>query len=182
MTLLYMAWRNLMNRRVQTFITVVVVSIGVAMTLSIILISGGLKQGIIKASEPFGMIVGSKGSANQLVFNTIFLMDNPLSNISSDYYKSLVNDSRVEQAVPFALGDNYKGFRIIGTSPQFFSLKARPADPAYFKLAAGKIFDKPFEAVIGAKAAEKTGLKMGDQFFSVHGVVRSLEEIGRAHV
>ncbi|MCZ8512697.1 ABC transporter permease [Paenibacillus filicis] len=176
MSLLYMAWRNLINRRIQTLITVIVVSVGIAMTLSILLLSGGIKQGIVKASEPFGMIVGSKGSANQLVFNTIFMMDNPLANISLGYYQSLEQDPRVTLAVPFALGDNYKGFRIVGTSPRFFTLKGTPVDPPYFQLASGRIFEKPFEAVIGAKVAKETGLRVGDTFISGHGVARSLEE------
>jgi putative ABC transport system permease protein len=176
MSLLHMAWRNLLNRRVQTLITITVIIIGVAMALSIMLLSNGIKQGIVQASEPFGMIVGSKGSANQLVFNTIFLMDNPLSNISLDYYQSLEKDPRVNQAVPFALGDNYKGFRIVGTNSQFFTLKGKPADPPYFRLASGKIFEKPFEAVIGSRVAGATGLTIGDQFISGHGVALSAEQ------
>ncbi|MFM1651670.1 ABC transporter permease [Brevibacillus sp. B_LB10_24] len=175
MSLLQMAWRNLVNRRIQTLITIGVVSIGVSLTLSIMLLSGGVKQGIIKASEPFGMIVGSKGSANQLVFNTIFLMDNPLANISLEYYHGLEADPRVTQAIPFALGDNYRGYRIVGTSPQFFELKGRPIDPPYFQLEAGRIFNKPFEAVIGAKAAKESGLKIGDRFISGHGVTQAIE-------
>lgn len=176
MSLLQMAWRNLINRRVQTLITAIVIIIGVSMALSIMMLSDGIKQGIVKASEPYGMIVGSKGSANQLVFNTIFLMDNPLSNISLDYYRSLEADPRVNQAVPFALGDNYKGFRIVGTSAEFFALRGKPADPPYFHLAAGRIFDKAFEAVIGSKVAAETGLAIGDTFVSGHGVAMSNEQ------
>ncbi|SFL82084.1 putative ABC transport system permease protein [Paenibacillus sp. 1_12] len=176
MTLLQMAWRNLLNRRVQTLITVIVILIGVSMALSIMMLSDGIKQGIVKASEPYGMIVGSKGSANQLVFNTIFLMDNPLANISLDYYRSLEADPRVNQAVPFALGDNYKGFRIVGTSAEFFTLKGKLADPPYFRLATGRIFDKAFEAVIGSKVAGETGLAVGDTFVSGHGVAVSNEQ------
>ncbi|WP_248930870.1 ABC transporter permease [Paenibacillus hamazuiensis] len=175
-----MAWLNLVNRRVQTLITILVVTVGVAMTLSIMMISGGIRSGIVKASEPFGMIVGSKGSANQLVFNTIFLMDNPLANISLDYYHKLENDPRVTLTVPFALGDNYRGFRLVGTSRDFFSLKGRPADPPYFQLAAGRLFERPFEAVIGAKTAKETGLKIGDKFVSGHGVAR-IAEGGEEH-
>jgi putative ABC transport system permease protein len=176
MNLLQMAWRNLMNRLVQTWITVIVVVVGISLTLAIMMISGGVKDGIVRASEPYGMIVGSKGSANQLVFNTIFLMDNPLANLSQEYYRSLTQDSRVTLAVPFALGDNFKGFRIVGTEPSFFTLKATPASPDYFKLRSGRIFGKPFEAVIGSRVAHETGLKVGDTFISGHGVARTAEQ------
>ncbi|THF83519.1 FtsX-like permease family protein [Cohnella fermenti] len=176
MSLLFIAWRNLFNRRVQTLITIGVVAVGIAVTLAILLLSSGIKQGIVRASEPFGMLVGSKGSSSQLVFNTIFLMDNPLANLEPEYYESLADDERVSQAVPFALGDNYEGFRIVGTSVSFFDLKARPVDPAYFRLASGRLFEQPFEAVIGAKVARETGLKPGDTFVSAHGVTESREQ------
>ncbi|TVX97169.1 FtsX-like permease family protein [Cohnella terricola] len=170
-----MAWRNLLNRRIQTLITIGVVAVGLAVTLAILILSSGIKQGIVRASEPFGMIVGSKGSANQLVFNTIFLMDSPLGNLEQAYYDRLSEDPRVAQAVPFALGDNYKGFRIVGTDPSFFELRGRPADPPYFRLSEGKLFGQAFEAVLGADVAQETGLKIGDRFASAHGVVAAAE-------
>jgi len=169
------AWRNLFNRRVQTLITIGVVAVGIAVTIAILLLSSGIKQGIVRASEPYGMLVGSKGSQAQLVFNTIFLMDNPLSNLEPDYYEALAEDARVSLAVPFALGDSYEGYRLVGTEPSFFELRARPADPAYFRLASGRLFEQPFEAVIGAKVARETGLKPGDSFVSAHGVTESRE-------
>ncbi|WP_246067145.1 ABC transporter permease [Paenibacillus koleovorans] len=176
MNLLQIAWRNLENRAVQTVITVVVVLIGVAMTLTVLMLSGGIKEGIVRASEPYGMIVGSKGSANQLIFNTIFLMDRPLGNLTQETYQSLSMDSRVTLAVPFALGDSYEGFRIVGTSTEFFRLKAAPAAPDYFRLQAGRVFEAPFEAVIGSKVAQVAGLRVGDRFVSTHGVAASVEE------
>lgn len=170
-----MAWRNLANRKVQTIITILVVAIGVAVTLSIMMLSGGIKQGIVRASEPYGMIVGSKGSANQLVFNTIFLMDNPLANIDQAFYEKLSQDERVSLAVPFALGDNYRGFRVVGTDVSFFGLKGRPVDPPYFRLSSGRLFERSFEAVIGADVARRTGLKPGDRFAGAHGVAAAAE-------
>ncbi|MFD0673161.1 ABC transporter permease [Cohnella sp. GCM10027633] len=175
MSLISMAWRNLANRRVQTIITILVVIVGVAVTQAIMMLSSGVKQGIVRASEPFGMIVGSKGSANQLVFNTIFLMDNPLANMDHEFYENLTKDDRVESAVPFALGDNFDGFRIVGTEPAFFDLKGRPVDPAYFHLASGRVFGQAFEAVIGADVAKETGLKPGDTFNGAHGVAAAFE-------
>ncbi|RIE03588.1 ABC transporter permease [Cohnella faecalis] len=170
-----MAWRNLANRKVQTIITILVVVIGVAVTLSIMMLSGGIKQGIVRASEPYGMIVGSKGSANQLVFNTIFLMDNPLANIDQAFYEKLSKDERVSLAVPFALGDNYRGFRVVGTDVSFFGLKGRPVDPPYFRLSSGRLFERSFEAIIGSDVARQTGLKLGDRFAGAHGVAAAAE-------
>ncbi len=176
MSLINMAWRNIMIRKIQTIITLIIVAVGVAMTLSTLIMASGLKEGIVEASKPYGMIVGSKGSANQLVFNTIFLMDTPLGNLPLSFYESLKTDERVKQAVPFALGDNYKGYRLVGTTGEFFELRNKPKDPPYFQLLEGSFFEHPFEVVIGRKAAEATGLQIGDTFHSGHGVVQALEE------
>ncbi len=175
MSLLSMAIRNLMARKVQTALTAAVVLIGIAVTLAVLILSGGVRGGIERASEPFGLLIGSKGSANQLVFNTIFLMDRPLDNLSHAYYEKLAENDEVQTAVPFALGDQYRGFRIVGTSPDFFDLRGRPADPPYFNLREGKLFSGPFQAVIGAEVASREGLNVGDRFVSEHGVVVSAE-------
>lgn len=175
MSLFSMAWRGLMARRAQTLITAAVVMIGLAVTLAVLMLSSGAKEGIERASEPFGLLIGSKGSANQLVINTIFLMDKPLANLSYDYYERLAADPEVKTAVPFALGDQARGRRIVGTTPDFFDLRGRPSDPAYFKLGEGRRFDQPFEAVIGADVAGREGLRVGDTFVSEHGVAASAE-------
>jgi putative ABC transport system permease protein len=171
-----MAWRNIMIRKIQTIITLIIIAVGVALTLSTLIMASGLKEGIVEASKPYGMIVGSKGSANQLVFNTIFLMDTPLGNLPLSFYESLKTDERVKQAVPFALGDSYKGYRLVGTTGEFFELRSKPSDPPYFQLLEGSFFEHPFEAVIGHNAAEATGLQIGDTFRSGHGVVQALED------
>ncbi|MGN7457516.1 ABC transporter permease [Paenibacillus pasadenensis] len=175
MSLFSMAWRGLMARRAQTLITAAVVMIGLSVTLAVLLLSSGARQGIERASEPFGLLIGSKGSANQLVFNTIFLMDKPLANLSYAYYERLAADPEIRTAVPFALGDQYRGRRLVGTTPAFFGLSARPADPPYFKLREGRLFDQPFEAVVGAEVAARDGLRIGDTFVSEHGVAASAE-------
>lgn len=178
MSLLSIALRNLLMRKLQTFITILVVAVGVAMSLSVLVLSKGVQDGIGDASDPYGMLVGSKGSANQLVFNTIYLMDNPLSNLPLSYFESLKKDERIQSAVPFALGDNYQGFRMVGTDEGFFELRAKPKEPPYFQLAEGRVFKEPFEAVLGSRTAEETGLRIGDEFRSSHGVVQAVEEDG----
>lgn len=176
MSILSIAWRNLKNRKVQTLITLLVVAIGIAMSLSVLILAEGIRDGIREASAPYGMLVGTKGSGTQLVLNTIFLMDTPLGNLDIDVFEALQQDERVQLAVPFALGDSYSGFRIVGTSSDFFSLTARPGEPAYFQIKEGRSFHAPFEAVIGHTVAKQTGLKIGDTFVSSHGVVKVVEE------
>lgn len=176
MPLIKIAWRNVLNRKWQTWITVLVIALGLAMTMSVTLLASGIRDGIAEASKPYGMLVGSKGSANQLVFNTIYLMDTPLANMPFAHVRQLSEDERVKRVVPFALGDNYRGFRIVGTDEQFFTLRASPSDSPAFQLAEGRLFTEPFQAVVGHRVAQATDLRVGDSFQSGHGTVESLEE------
>lgn len=56
-------------------------------------------------------------------------------------------------AIPLGLGDSVSGFRVIGATREFFTLSPKPGQPAARQLAAGHLFEKPFEAVLGSAAA-----------------------------
>lgn len=175
MSLLRIAWCNLRSRPVQSALTVLIVAIGISLSLSVVLVSRGIQDGIARASEAYGLIVGAKGSPAQLVLNTVFLQDTPVGNISNDFYFRLADDPRVDKAIPLGLGDSVSGFRVVGVTREFFALSPRPGAPAVLQLSAGRLFEKPFEAVLGSAAAQKLGLRPGDTLQSSHGVIQSLE-------
>jgi len=175
--LLRMAWRNLLARPLQHSLTALAVALGVALAMAVLLLAGAFRDGITRAAEPFDMIVGAKGSPNQLVLNTIFLQDAPIGNISWDLYRRLEADPRVAAAVPLGLGDNYRGYRLVGASAGIFDLRSRPGAQPYLLIGQGKIFREDFEAVIGAAVARKLNLKVGDTFTTTHGLAgEGLEE------
>ena len=164
--LLRIAWRNLTARPLQHGLT----ALAVAMALSVLLLAGSFRGGITRAAEHFDLIVGAKGSPNQLALNIIFLQDVPIGNISWDLFRRLETDHRVAAAVPLGLGDSYRGFRVVGAAAGLFDLRSRPGAQPYLSLAEGRIFQENFEAVVGAAAARKLGLKLGDTFITSHGL------------
>lgn len=167
------AWRSLRARSLQSLITIIVIGLSVAVALSVLITADSVKEGIKRASGPFDMIVGAKGSETQLVMNTIFLQETPLGNLPHVLFERLAADPRVVTAIPVGMGDNYHGYRIVGTEPAYFAMKERPDAPPYFQLAQGALMAAEFEAVIGATAASRLGLRLGDQFTGAHGVAES---------
>lgn len=172
---LTIAWRNLITRPVQTVITILVIGIAIALSVTVTHLNDGLQRGIIRASDPFGMVVvGAKGSAQQLVLSTLLLQGNPVGNIPHHLYEELAADPRVALAVPLAMGDNVGNARIIGTNHDFFTLGPSLQEPPSFHLAEGRLFTAKFEAVLGSTAAANLGLQMGDRFLPAHGVSQGL--------
>ena len=174
---LKIAWRNITGRPLQTLVTALVVALAIALFVTVTLLSDALQRGIVRASDPFGvLVVGAKGSAQQLVLSTLLLQGNPVGNIPHAVYDELAADPRVALAVPLAMGDNVGGARIVGTDATFFALRPAETEPPAFQLAAGSHFSADFEAVLGSKAAAGLNLAIGDQFIPAHGVVAGLED------
>ena len=67
------------------------------------------------------------------------------------------------EAIPLALGDSLAGFRIVGTEHAY-------AQHYGAALAAGRLWQEPFEATLGAQVAARTGLRVGDGFVGSHGL------------
>ena len=163
------AWSELRHRPWQTLLLTLLIALAIASSVFIAALSFGMHYGLTKATEPFPQIVGAKGSANQLVLNTVYLKDRPIGNISGDLYQDVKNNPLVKQAIPLAFGDNWRGFRIVGTENTIFDYRVKPQSEPWLKVAEGRRFNAPFEAVIGDGAAKLLGAKIGDTFQSIHG-------------
>lgn len=180
---LKIAWRNLLNRPVQTLVTITVIALALALAVTVTHLNDALQRGIIRASDPFGvLVVGAKGSGQQLVLSTLLLQGLPVGNIDGHIFAELRDDPRVALAVPVAMGDNVGGARIIGTDRRFFDLRPSQQEPPSFVLADGRLFAADFEAVLGSRAAAELGLRIGDRFQPQHGVEQGLEGDNHAEV
>lgn len=167
--------RLLLSRPLQNLLAALVMALSIATAANVMLLAEGIHGAMVQASKPFPMLMGAKGSPNQMVLNTVFLKDQPVGNFSYTMVHELRSNPNVAQAVPLGYGDNYKGYRIVGTERELLELHGVEKNAApWLKLEHGKAFSKDYEAVIGAEVAAKTGLKLGDSFTSVHGVVHNV--------
>ncbi len=176
---LRIVWRNLTGKPLQSVVTMAILAVAVSLTVTLLLLADGIHQGLTRATEPFDLIVGAKGSPIQLVLNTVLLQDRPIGNIPETLVTELQARPGVATVIPLGFGDNYRGYRIVGTSRAIFHHRQQPAAPPWLQLAVGKPFAAPFEAVIGAKTARELGLRPGDSFRSVHGL--TMQEQGEEH-
>jgi putative ABC transport system permease protein len=179
MTELQIAWRNLLFRPVLTMISAAILGAAVALAIAVLLLSRAMEDGLVRASRPFDLLVGAKGSPTQLIMSTILLQDTLVGNIPFDYFETLRRDPRVAHAVPLAMGDSVRGFRIVGVGPEFFVLADPVSQRPYFAVAEGRVFETTFEAVLGAQVTATWRMSLHDSFQSQHGLLEGVP--GAAH-
>ena len=166
-----LAFASIRNRALHSGLSIAAAAAGIALLTAIFLLSGAIQEGMERNSRGIDIVAGAKGSPTQLVLSAIYHTDVPNGNIEMQDYQTLLNNPQIKQAIPMAFGDNYKGWRIIGTTPDYISHYDA-------KMAEGQIFSEPFEAVAGAL----TGLKIGDQFAALHGFSAEVDDVHDFHL
>jgi putative ABC transport system permease protein len=173
MSLWKIAWRSIQQRALASALTAFSMAMGVALVVAVIVIHGVIDQSFRRGAQGYDLIVGPKGSPLELVLTAVYHLGGTAGNISYEVYDELVNGqfaSDIQVAIPICMGDNFKGFRVIGTSSDMFE-RLEYLDGRKYEFADGRNFrdDAPMEAVIGVTAARKTGLKVGEKFKPIHG-------------
>lgn len=164
-----LAFLSLARRPLRQFLLFLLILVTAAVPVFILQTAGGLYGGINRAVSPFPILAGAKGSAYQLVLNTVFLRDRPVGNIPLDEMKKLEGTGKTQAVYPLGFGDNYRGFRIVGTDGALFGYRPVKNKDPWLTLQEGAVFKEEGEAVIGSETARLTGLQVGDTFRSVHG-------------
>ncbi len=125
--------------------------LGVATITLVILLSRELEQRLVREAAGIDLVVGAKGSPLQLVLAGVYHADVPPGNVPLAAVEELARRPLVRQVIPMALGDSYRGFRIVGTEPAFVAHYGAT-------LAQGRAWSAPMEAVLGSEVARATGL------------------------
>ncbi|MEM8883116.1 MAG: ABC transporter permease [Planctomycetota bacterium] len=159
--------RNLGLHKLSTSITVIATGLACALALSVFAIADQTRNAFTATEVGFDGVLGARGSELQIVLNTIFHLETSTGNIPFSLYREMRKDRRVKYAIPFATGDNYKGFRIVGTSEELWTKV-----PFFQVQSPGRFFHgQRREAVIGSFVSARTGLGINDVFHPYHGAV-----------
>lgn len=147
----------------NTLLNVLLLALGVATVTVLLLASEQLDQRMRGDAQGIDLAVGPKGSPMQLVLSSVYHIDVPAGNIPLADAQALAKHPMVRQAIPLALGDSFKGHRIVGTTHDY---------PNHYgaRLAGGRLWEAPLEAVIGAEVARATGTALGASVVGAHGV------------
>src|SRR5438477_2669797 len=163
--------RSLRQHALSSTITVISLGLAAGLTMSVFAINNQTYDAFTGGQVGFDAVLGARGSQLQLVLNTVFHLETSPGNIPWSLYQAVKNDPRVTLAVPYAVGDNYRGYRIVGTTDEMFT-KFEYQKGRTFHAASGRFFDSSRrEAVLGSYVSDKTGLAVGSTFNPYHGLV-----------
>ncbi len=158
------------QHRSSILLCVLSMSFAAALLMSVIGVQAQAQAAFSNNDMGFNAVIGPRGSRLQLVLNSIFHIDQATGTMPWSRYQDIKNDKRVLEAYPITVGDNYMGFHMVGCVPEMFT-EHEFEEGKKVGLTEGRLFD-PYlaEAVIGSFVAEQLEMKVGDTFFSYHGL------------
>jgi putative ABC transport system permease protein len=168
--LLRLATRELRANPLSALLAALLLAFGIATLVVLLLFVRQIEGRFTRDARGIDLVVGAKGSPMQLILSGIYHLDAPTGNIPLAEAERLAQSPMVGKAIPLGLGDSFKGFRIVGAPIDYIEhYEAR--------LATGRLYVKPMEAVLGAEVARTAALAPGGSFVGSHGIA----EGGDAH-
>ena len=165
-----MVFKSLRQHALATVLTSASMALAAGLLFSVWVIRDQVHSALTQTTGGFDAVLGARSSKLQLVLNAIFHLEASPANIKWSDYEEIARDPRIALAVPIAMGDNYRGFRVVGTLPDLFA-RTEYAPKRKYIPAIGRVFDPTLrEAVAGSFAAQRLKLKPGDRFHPYHGL------------
>ena len=162
MNIRQVAWKNLIYNPFNTSLSILLMTFGVAIMSLILILNNQLDKNLKNNLRGIDMVIGAKGSPLQLIFSSIYHLDNPTGNILYGEAKKITTSPIIDFTIPLSFGDSYNGFRIVGSTHEYPNLYE-------VKLREGRLWKKSMEVVVGSMVAKVNNLKIGDKFFGTHG-------------
>jgi putative ABC transport system permease protein len=170
MNLRLLAWKSLSSRRSTAILTVVSIAVSVVLLLGVEKIRVNAQTSFANTISGTDLIVGARSGSIQLLLYSVFRIGNATNNISWDSYQAIAQKKGVKWTIPISLGDSHRGFRVMGTSKDYFSFY-RYGQKRNLQLTSGKPFNDTFDTVIGSEVARSLNYSVGDQVIISHGTV-----------
>ena len=168
-TLLNLAFRSLLNRRVTGALTLMAVALSVALFTGVEKVRQGAGASFERTVSGADLIVGARSGPINLLLYSIFRVGDATANMTWRSYEEIASDPRVAWTIPLSLGDAHKGYRVVGTDENLFE-HYRFGEDQTLAFATGEPFSDLFDVVLGAEVARNLGYRIGDDIVLSHGL------------
>ncbi len=167
-TILLLTLKSLRNRKFTVCLTLISIALSVTLLLGVERIRTESRSAFMNTISGTDLVVGARSSQIQLLLYSVFRIGHATNNISWQSYQEIAQLPSVDWTIPISLGDSHKGYRVMGTSSDYFShFKYGNKQSLIFEQ--GQRFNDLYDAVIGAEAAKKLQYNIGDSIIIAHG-------------
>lgn len=169
MNLAALAWKSARARATTTILTILSIAISTALLLGVEKIREEARASFAQTVSGTDVIVGARSGPVNLLLYAVFRIGDPTANVSWQSYEAFSTRPDVAWTVPISLGDSHDGFRVLGTTTDYFD-HYRYGEKRLLSFAQGRVFSGVFDAVLGAETAQTLGYSIGDEFDIAHGL------------
>ena len=168
MNLRLLASKSLQSRRSTAILTIFSIAVSVLLLLGVEKIRVNAQSSFANTISGTDLIVGARSGSIQLLLYSVFRMGNATNNISWKSYQDIAQQKGIKWTIPISLGDSHRGFRVMGTSRDYFSVY-QYGEKRTLKFSSGSQFEGVFDAVIGSEVANSLNYAIGDEVIISHG-------------
>jgi putative ABC transport system permease protein len=169
MVLLSLAYQSLKNRRLTSMLTMLSIALSVTLLLGVEQVRVGARESFANTISQTDLIVGARGGPLQLLLYAVFRIGAATNNISYESYEYFRSHPAVAWTIPYSLGDSHRGYRVVGTTEDFYT-KYRYRRDRQIAFAAGRIPMGIFDVTVGSDVAVDVGYRVGDHVVITHGI------------
>lgn len=171
MHLFRIALRSLANRRFTALLTIFAIALSITLLLAVERVRTETRTSFASTISSTDLIVGARSGSVNLLLYSVFRIGNATNNIRWSSFEHFAKHPKVAWAVPMSLGDSHHGYRVLGTSEDYFT-HYQYSQKQHLKLRDGRFFSNqaPFEVVLGAEVADALNYQLGQEIVLAHGV------------
>lgn len=163
-----LALASLWHRRGILALVTLTLTLSVMLLLGVQYLRSEVRQSFTSTIASTDLIVGARSGQLNLLLYSVFHIGDATNNIRWSSYRQLQQDERIDWLVPISLGDNYRGYRVVGTD-QGLPVHFRYGNDRPLELVGGRWFDDLFDVVLGAEVARELDHQLGDEIVLAHG-------------
>ena len=164
-----LATKSLFNRKGSVVLTILAMSVSIFVLLGVEHIRSQTKESFNSTVSGVDLIVGARTGSLNLLLYSVFRIGSPTNNIDWETYQTISTNPKVAWAIPISLGDSHKGYRVMGTSTDYFKHFSY-GNKRQLNFAAGQAFNDLFDVVLGAEVAKTLGYSLDDKITLAHGL------------
>ena len=151
-----LALRSLVNRRSTALLTVAAIAVSVALLLGVQKMRTAARESFANTVSGVDLIVGARSGQLNLLLYSVFRVGDATANVSWESYQKIARHPDVAWTIPISLGDSHRGFRVLGTTNDYFRHYHYAGERALV-FTEGKPFAALYDVVLGADVARALG-------------------------